>query len=68
MIDHDMPNSVPLHENDSSAHSHMRVRHAAEDIELQIRSLAKRFTVREFIELRAKVEDVFDSVLLGGLR
>jgi hypothetical protein len=66
VIDRDMSNSVPPQEHDSSAHSRLRVRHAAEDFELQIRALARRFTVREFVELRAKVEDIFDSILLAG--
>lgn len=63
---HDLPNSVPPQESDSSsARSRMRVRHTGE-LELQIRVLARRFTVAEFTELRAKIEDVFDSILLAG--
>jgi hypothetical protein len=51
---------------DDATRSQMRVRHASEDLGLQIRVLARSFTVREFIDLRAKIEDVFDSVLLAG--
>lgn len=51
---------------DDATRSQMRVRHASEDLGLQIKDLARRLTVQEFIELRAKIEDVFDSVLLAG--
>jgi hypothetical protein len=43
----------------------MKVRHAAERLDYEIRSLAKTFTVQEFLSLRAKVEDSFDRLLLG---
>ena len=52
--------------DDRAARSAMRLKHAAEDLEIQIRSLAKLLTVSEFIDLRAKVEDSFDAILLAG--
>lgn len=52
--------------DDHSAQSSMRVRHAAERLDLEVRTLAKTFTVQEFLSLRAKVEDSFDSVLLSS--
>ena len=52
--------------SDDSAQSSLKVRHAAERLDLEFRTMAKSFTVQEFLSLRAKVEDSFDSVLLSG--
>lgn len=59
--------SIGISSDRFSAHSQMRVRHVVEEMELRIRDLARHFTVAEFISIRAKVEDAFDTVLFGRL-
>jgi hypothetical protein len=45
-----------------------RVHHAAEALEKEIRDLARRMPVADFVKVRIRVEDLFDSILLSGLR
>lgn len=63
---HSGTTSLWMSSDDHMAQSSMRVRHAAERLDLEVRNLAKILTVQEFLSLRAKVEDSFDSVLLSG--
>ena len=45
-----------------------RVQHATEALEKEIRSLARRLPVADFVKVRIRVEDLFASILLAGLR
>ena len=44
------------------------MQHATEAFEKEIRTLARRLPVADFVKVRIRVEDLFDSILLAGLR
>jgi hypothetical protein len=54
--------------NDATAQPNSRVQHATEALEKEIRTLAKSLPVADFVKVRIRVEDLFDSILLAGLR
>jgi hypothetical protein len=51
-----------------TAQPNTRVKNAAQGLEREIRLLATRLPVADFVKLRIRLEDLFDSILLAGLR
>ena len=60
--------SVSMGTSIESASSSLNMRHVTEDLERRVRLLAKHLPVAEFVRVRIRLEDLFDSILLAGLR